>query len=76
MTERRSDQNPFAPFFFRALAPLRDRFEEFLKVGSDNLLMRFLKKELGDKYRYYEYFKKMSGMNGVYARMPYDILIN
>jgi protease-4 len=59
-----------------SLPALRDPFEEFFKVGSDNLRMRFLKNELGDKYRYYEYFKKMSGMNGVYARMPYDILIN
>ena len=45
-------------------------------MGSDNVRLRFLKNELGDKYRYYEYFKKASNLNGVYARMPYDIYVN
>lgn len=58
------------------LPALSDPFEELFKIGSDNIRMKFLKNELGEKYRYYEYFKKMSGLNGIYARMPYDILIN
>jgi len=59
-----------------SLPKLRDPFEEIFKMSSDNIRARFLKNELGEKYRYYEYFKKMSGMNGVYARMPYDIYVN
>ena len=59
-----------------ALPALADPFEEFFKIGTDNIKAKFLQNELGEKYRYYEYFKKMSGMNGIYARMPYDILIN
>ncbi len=59
-----------------ALPALPDPFEEFFKTGSDNIRAHFLKNELGDKYRYYEYFKKMSGLKGVYARMPYDIFVN
>jgi protease IV len=58
------------------LPALPDPFQELFKVGTDNIRARFLKNELGEKYRYYEYFKKMSGMNGVYARMPYDIYVN
>lgn len=48
-------------------------FEQFFKSGTDNLRVRFLKNELGIHYRYYEYLKKMSGMNGIFARMPYDL---
>jgi protease-4 len=58
------------------LPALPDPFQELFKTGSDNIRARFLKNELGEKYHYYEYFKKMSGMNGVYARMPYDIYVN
>jgi protease IV len=58
------------------LPALPDPFEEFFKMGTDNIRAKFLQNELGEKYRYYEYFKKMSGLNGIYARMPYDIHIN
>jgi len=58
------------------LPTLPNRFEEMFKIGSDNVRLRILKNELGDKYRYYEYFKKASKLNGVYARMPYDIYVN
>ncbi|MCK3685838.1 signal peptide peptidase SppA [Maribellus sp. YY47] len=50
--------------------------EEMLKMGGGSVRARILKNELGDKYRYYEYFKKATGMNGVMARMPYDIYLN
>ena len=55
---------------------LPDPFEELFKTSSDNIRARFLKNELGEKYRYYEYFKKASQMNGIYARIPYDISVN
>lgn len=58
------------------LPALPDPFQELFKTTSDNIRARIVKNELGEKYRYYEYFKKMSGMNGVYARMPYDIFVN
>jgi protease IV len=59
-----------------ALPALPDPLEQLFKGGTDNLRGRFLKKELGEKYRYYEFFKRASRMNGIYARMPYDIAIN
>ncbi len=58
------------------LPTLPNPFEEMFKIGSDNVRVRFLKNELGEKYRYYEYVKKASSLNGVYARMPYDIYVN
>lgn len=58
------------------LPALPDPFQELFKTTSDNIRARIVKNELGEKYRYYEYFKKMSEMNGVYARMPYDIFVN
>ena len=59
-----------------SLPHLSDPFEELFKMGSNNVRAWILKNELGDKYRYYEYFKKASEMNGIYARMPYDINVN
>jgi protease-4 len=59
-----------------SLPSLPDPFQQFFKTGTDNLRTRFLKSELGEKYRYYEYLKKVSGMKGIYARMPYDLYIN
>ncbi|WP_321371215.1 signal peptide peptidase SppA [uncultured Draconibacterium sp.] len=58
-----------------ALPALSNPFEEMFKLGG-NVRARILKGELGEKYRYYEYLKKASEMNGVYARMPYDIYLN
>ncbi|NQU52983.1 MAG: signal peptide peptidase SppA [Bacteroidetes bacterium] len=59
-----------------SLPSLPDPFEELFKMGSDNIRTWFIQNELGEKYRYYEYFKKASEMNGIYARMPYDIFVN
>ena len=59
-----------------SLPALPNPFEEMFKMGTDNVRAHFLKKELGENYRYYEYLKKASGLNGVYARIPYDIYVN
>lgn len=59
-----------------SLPELPEPFEEIFKMGTDNVRAWFIKNELGDQYKYYDYFKKASQMNGIYARMPYDIYIN
>jgi protease-4 len=59
-----------------ALPTLPNPFEEFFKMGGNSVRTRILKNELGEKYRYYEYFKKATGMNGIYARLPYDIYVD
>lgn len=51
-------------------------FEEIFKIGADNVRANIMQNELGINYRYYEYLKKLTTMDGVYARMPYDIYIN
>lgn len=58
------------------LPGLPDPFQELFKMGTDKIRINFLKNELGEKYHYYEYLKKMAGFNGIYARMPYDIYVN
>ncbi len=59
-----------------SLPALPDPFQEIFKMGTDNIKAKFLKNELGEQYRYYEFLKKATGMNGIYARMPYDISVN
>jgi protease IV len=59
-----------------ALPALPDPFEQLFKGGTDDLRSGILKKELGEKYRYYEYLKKASALRGIYARLPYDLIIN
>ncbi len=59
-----------------SLPALPSPFESLLKTGTDEFQRGLLKKQLGEKYRYYEYLKNVSGMNGIYARLPYDIYIN
>ncbi len=59
-----------------ALPALPDPFQSIFKNSTDNLRTRFLKKELGDSYRYFNFAKKSMSMKGVYARMPYDIYVN
>ncbi len=53
-----------------------DPFEELFKSGTENLRVRFIKNELGEAYKYYEQLNKLPHMNGIYARMPYDTVIN
>lgn len=56
-----------------SLPELTDPFTMLMKGGSHNVRSWFLRKELGDAWPYYEQVKKLSGMKGVYTRMPYDI---
>jgi protease IV len=53
-----------------------DPFQELFKTGTDNIREWFMKKELGETYRYYKYLKKASQLKGIYARMPYDLVVN
>jgi protease-4 len=57
------------------LPELTDPFTEMLKGGSHNVRTWFLKKELGGAWEYYDQIKKLSRMDGIYARMPYDVEI-
>ena len=58
------------------LPKIEDPIEEWIKELSGNAKMKILKSELGDQYQIFRELKKISGMNGVYTRIPYDITIN
>jgi len=59
-----------------ALPAQLDPFQQMFQTGTDNVRAWFLKNQLGENYRYYEFLKKSSEMQGVLARIPYDININ
>ncbi len=58
-----------------SLPELPDPFQELFSSVPNNLRALWLKEELGVNYKYYEQFKKAANFNGVYARMPYDLMI-
>jgi len=58
------------------LPKLKDTFQELIKKFSTDTQMKILKNKLGDSYKLYEDFTRESHMNGIYARMPYNIEIN
>ena len=59
-----------------SLPAQEDPFEQLFKSASDNIRTKILKNELGENYRYYENLQRVSKMNGIYARMPYDLFLN
>jgi protease-4 len=59
-----------------ALPEQLDPFQQMLKTGSDNIRTRYMKNKLGEKYRYLEFLERASHMNGIYARLPYELNVN
>ncbi len=55
------------------LPELTDPFTELLKGGTHNVRIWFMKKELGDNWKYFEQLQRISRMKGIYARIPFDI---
>ncbi len=58
------------------LPELADPFTEMLKGGTDNARTWFLRHELGEAYTHYEQISRLKNMNGIYARLPYDVVIH
>ena len=54
---------------------LEDPFQHFMKELQGNVRVSILKNELGDQYKYYENLKSIQGMEGIQARIPYEIEI-
>jgi protease-4 len=59
-----------------ALPAQLDPFQQMFQTGTDNVRAWFLKNQLGEHYRYYEFLKKSSEMKGVFARLPYELNLN
>jgi protease IV len=57
------------------LPAMADPFQELLKGGADNVRARIFKSFAGESARYYEILNRSAGMNGIYARIPYDIVV-
>jgi protease-4 len=53
--------------------PIEELFKEIMGQAS---VETYLKSELGENYRIYQYVKYWKNANGVQARLPYDIYIN
>ena len=54
---------------------LEDPFQQFMKELQGNVRVSILKNELGDQYKYYENLKSIQRMEGIQARIPYEIEI-
>jgi protease-4 len=57
------------------LPELTDPFTEMLKGGSHNVRAWVLKKELGNAWEYFDNINRLSRMDGIYARMPFNVYI-
>jgi protease IV len=55
----------------------KDPFEELMKElsgKSDETVKQILQREMGSSYQYIKLLKTFSGMKGVQARMPYEVI--
>ena len=57
------------------LPKLEDPFEKLIKELSGNVKASIIKKELGNEYKYYNSIQKLRNLQGVQARIPYEIEI-
>jgi len=51
----------------------KDPIAQIVEQLTGNTKINFISNELGDSYKYYEYIKSLTKMNGVQARLPYNI---
>jgi protease-4 len=58
------------------LPELSDPLTELLKGQTIDIRTWFLKKELGENWKYFEQVQKLQRMKGLYARVPYELDIN
>ncbi len=52
---------------------LKDPFQKLLEDLQGNVKASILKKELGNEYKYYQRLQDLKNMQGIQARIPYDI---
>jgi protease-4 len=55
------------------LPKLKDPFQQFLENIQGNVKASILKDELGNEYKYYQRLQDIKNMQGIQARIPYDI---
>ena len=60
----------------KELPKQKDTFEELMKSFSTRMQASILKTKIGDSYYLWENLERESRKNGIYARMPYNLIIN
>lgn len=56
--------------------PKKETFEsKFMKSFGDDVEARFLKAQLGEQYRLFKQVRNLDKINGIQARLPYDLNI-
>ncbi len=59
-----------------SLPKQKDPLEQFIEQMMDGSSTRILQQELGENYKYWDYFNEVKNMQGIQARLPYLITIN
>jgi protease-4 len=57
------------------LPKLEDPIEQMIKGLMGEVRLSYLKKELGNSYKYYHFLQEALNLNGIQARIPYQIEI-
>jgi protease-4 len=57
------------------LPKLEDPLEQIMKELMGEVRLSYLKKELGNTYKYYHFLQEALNLNGIQARIPYEIEI-
>jgi len=57
------------------LPQLKDPFEKFIEEWTSQIKIRILTAEMGESYQIYQNIQKFSKMNGVMARLPYELKV-
>ncbi len=54
---------------------IKDPFQQLFEDLISGAKISYIKKELGENYTYYKYLRSISEMDGVQARLPFEIII-
>lgn len=58
------------------LPEIEDPLQKIINDLTGNVKMKMLKEELGDNYYYYQKLQEVKSMNGIQARMPFELIIH
>ncbi len=62
-------------YMIRELPVQKDAFEKFFESWAGNAQTSFMKARFGSAYKYIKHIEELQKMQGVQARMPYELII-
>ena len=62
-------------YMIRELPVQKDAFEKFFESWAGNAQTSFMKARFGSAYKYVKHIEELQKMQGVQARMPYELII-